>query len=351
MQALVIPPAKHQAAGELVHNDDLPLPDDVIHVPPHAAVGLDGLVDMVQQGGIFRVGQVFHMEIRFRLSHAPRGDGGGFPLFVDDIIRLDIVLAFLGVHFHHLQGGQRAHKDVRLPVEVGALVPLAGDNQRRPGLVDEDGVHLVHNGENMAPLDHLPLVNGHIIPQIIEAQFVVGAVCDIAGIGGAPLVIVHLVQNCAAAQPKPAVDFAHPVAVALDQIIVDRHDMDAPARQSVEIGGHSGHQGFALAGLHLGNAALMQHNAANDLHSVGLHAQHPPSRLSADGERLRQQLVQGFPLLVTGLQLRGLVLQLLVAQGGVFRLQRLHSLDHRLYFFNFFGAGIAEQALEKRICH
>ena len=33
-----------------------------------------------------------------------------------------------------------------------------------------------------------------------------------------------------------------------------------------------GHQGLAFAGLHLGDAALMEDDAADELHPVGLHA-------------------------------------------------------------------------------
>ena len=36
-----------------------------------------------------------------------------------------------------------------------------------------------------------------------------------------------------------------------------------------------GHQGFALAGLHLGDAALVEDDAAHQLHPVGPEAQHP----------------------------------------------------------------------------
>ena len=40
MQALGVSAAEHQTAGELVHNDDLAVLDDVVHVPLHDAVTL-----------------------------------------------------------------------------------------------------------------------------------------------------------------------------------------------------------------------------------------------------------------------------------------------------------------------
>jgi hypothetical protein len=47
VQAFVVAAADHQAAGELVHDDDLAVLDDVVDVPLHDAVGLDRLVDVV----------------------------------------------------------------------------------------------------------------------------------------------------------------------------------------------------------------------------------------------------------------------------------------------------------------
>ena len=69
-------------------------------------------------------------------------------------------------------------------VELGGLVALAGDDQGGAGLVDEDGVHLVHDGEGVAPLDHVLLVDGHVVPQVVKAELVVGAVGDVGGVGG-----------------------------------------------------------------------------------------------------------------------------------------------------------------------
>ena len=39
MQALVVAAAEHQAAGELVHDDDLTVLDHIVHVPLHDAAG------------------------------------------------------------------------------------------------------------------------------------------------------------------------------------------------------------------------------------------------------------------------------------------------------------------------
>ena len=82
-----------------------------------------------------------------------------------------------------------------------------------------------------------------------------------AGIGGPALLVGHAVDDQAHRQAQKAVDLAHPLAVALGQVVVDGDDVHALAGQGVEVGGQGGHQGFAFTGLHFGDAPLMEHDA------------------------------------------------------------------------------------------
>ena len=52
-------------------------------------------------------------------------------------------------------------------------------------LVDEDRVHFVDHGEVQLALELVVQAEGHVVAQVIEAEFVVGAVGDIGGVGGA----------------------------------------------------------------------------------------------------------------------------------------------------------------------
>ena len=68
------------------------------------------------------------------------------------------------------------------------------------------------------------------------------------------------------------------------------------AGQGVQVGGQGSHKGLALTGLHLGNIAAVQGNAAGHLYREVLHAQHTPCGFAADGKGIRQNVIQRFAL-------------------------------------------------------
>ena len=135
--------------------------------------------------------------------------------------------------------------------------------------------------------------------------------------------------------------------VTLGQVVVDGDDMDALARQSVEVGGQGGHQGLAFAGLHLGDPALMQHDAAHQLHPVGAHAQHPVCGLPHGGKSLRQNVIQGLAVGKTLLELRRLGLKLCIGEGLVFIAQRLDLVHNGVDGFQLPGAVITKDGISK----
>lgn len=75
-----------------------PSPDNIVHIALHDAARLDGLIDMVLERGVLRVGQVLNLEVRLGALLAVRRKGRGLCLLVDDVIRLDVVLLLLRVN-------------------------------------------------------------------------------------------------------------------------------------------------------------------------------------------------------------------------------------------------------------
>src|SRR5438094_8088342 len=73
--------------------------------------------------------------------------------------------------------------------------------------------------------------------------------------------------------------------------------MHALAGQGVEVQGEARDEGLALAGLHLGDLALVQHDASDELYVEVAEADRPPPCLAAHRERFDQQLVEVVPVL------------------------------------------------------
>ena len=336
VQTLAVAASEHEAACELVHNDDLAVLDHIVDVLFHHAVGLDSLVDMVVQGGVLRVGQIFHMEILLRFLHALGGKGSGAGLLVHDIV-LDAVLILLRLLVGLGNDGllQGPDKHLRHVVHLGGLLPHTGNNQGGAGLVDEDGVHLVHDGEVVAPLDQLAAVESHVVPQVIEPHLVVGTVGNIGGVSLLPLGLVQTVDNQAHGQAQEAIDLAHPLAVALGQVVVDGDDVDALSGQGVEVSGQGCHQGLAFTGLHLGDTALMEDHAAHQLHPVGPHSQHPDGRLPRSGKGFGKNIVQALAISQAFFEPGRLGGQLRIGESLILRLQGFDLINDGIDLLQF----------------
>ena len=242
-----------------------------------------------------------------------------------------------GLHlgFHHV-------------VHVGGDLGGAGDDQGGTGLVDEDGVDLIHDGVEVVPLDQLlPGVCHAHVPEVVEAEFGVGSVGDVAGV----LFPAHLgglvVLDAAHGEAQPPVEVSHPLGVPSGQIVVDGDQLDIASGEGIEIEGHGGHQGLSLAGGHFGDLGLVEDDAAHDLDIEGNHV--PLQAVARDfhevlflllglletaagvlhhGEGLAEDVVGGLAVLEAVLELLGLGLELLVGEGTVL-LRLLVHLVHQ----------------------
>ena len=93
-------------------------------------------------------------------------------------------------------------------------------------------------------------------------------------------------------RPEAVEDRAHPLRVALGQVVVDRDHVDAAAGHRVERRGQRRDEGLALAGLHLRDLALVEHDRAEQLDVEGAHPQLAPADLAGGREDLRQRVVE-----------------------------------------------------------
>ncbi len=280
--AFRIAAAGHHATREFVDDDDLVVADDVVLVAGEELVGLQRVIDVVDDRDVLDVVEGLALEQAglaqqvLELFGAGFGEVGGALLFVDLVI------------FRR----QHRNEGVDRVVEFRTVVERAGNDQRRTRLVDQDRVHFVDDRIIVAALDHLAALILHVIAQIIEAELVVGGVGDVAGVVGAALVVVEAVDDDAGRQPEKAVELAHRVGVALGQVVVDGDHMHALAGERIEIDRQGTDEGLAFAGLHLGNRAIVKDHAAGQLHVERAHAEHAAGSLAHDREGRDQDVVE-----------------------------------------------------------
>ena len=284
VQAFRQPPAVHHAAGEFVDQDNFVVLDDVVLVAMEQLVRAQRLVGVVNDGDVRRL---VHGALQQPAFHQDFLDRLGTGLGVSDGALLLVMLVMLGAE-------QRDQRIDRL-VEIAAVLGGAGNDQRRARFVDQDRIDLVDDGEAVTALDHLAQRILHIVAEIIEAEFVVGAISDVGGVSLAALVVVEAMHDDADRQAQKAVDLAHPFGVALGQIIVDGDDVNAAAFERVQINRQRRHQRLALAGAHFRDPALVQDHAAQELHVVMTLAKRTLGSLAHRGECFGEHFVDLTP--------------------------------------------------------
>src|SRR6202167_4284785 len=216
------------------------------------------------------------------------GEGGAAVLFVDRIIARGIFFAgFLA--FDLFPPHELGNDAVDLEILVGGFPAGTGNDERGAGFVDQDGVHFVDDGVVVAALHAVFDAKLHVVPQIIEAELVVGAVGDVGVVVVLPyLVVLEVVYDDA----DGAVDLAHPIRVAVGQIVVDGDDVNALAFERVQVSGQGGHQRLAFTGSHFSDLAAVQDDAADQLHVEVAHVEEAAASLADYGESLDEQVVE-----------------------------------------------------------
>ena len=116
---------------------------------------------------------------------------------------------------------------------------------------------------------------------------------------------------------EAVVDRAHPLRVTLGEVVVHRDEVGALAGEGVEIDGERGDERLAFTGLHLGDLALVEHRAAEDLHVEVAQADAATGGFAHGGERLGQDVVQR-------LAVREPLTELVGVRGELFVGQRRH---------------------------
>ncbi len=326
VQALRPAPALEDATGVLVDDLDLAVDDRVVVVAAVERLGLERLDEVVDEVTVLGAVEVVDPQEPFGLGDALLGDRDRLVLLVELVVEVgdELLLGLRVQAVGRLAGLHLGRQPRELGVGVGGLLGRPGDDQRGARLVDEDVVDLVDDGEAVidglavggllapAVLEAVLQALGHVVAQVVKAELRVRPVGDVGGVGGDLLLrVLHVLQH-PDGHAEHVVDRLHPHRVAARQVVVDGDHVDAQAGQRVQDDGQRRRQRLALAGLHLGDAAVVQDHAADHLDVEVAHAHGPPAGLAGQREGLEQQLVERLAVAGALAQLVGGLAQLLV---------------------------------------
>ena len=315
----------HEPPGEFVDNDDFAVLNHIVLIAVKKRMCAKRRIQMVHQRNVVRVIQAASGRQQPRLVENSFGVLVTF-LRQQDLMRflIDPIIALPLLFRLPCELGRELVQPV---IEIDVVVGLAGDDQRRARFVDQDGIDLVDDAIDEATLHFFRPMEDHVIAQIVEAELVVGAVGDVRRIRGLLEVVAHLRHIDADGQAQEAVDSAHPVGIALGEVIVDGDDVHTAAGQRIQVGGQRSDQRLAFAGAHFGDLPVVQTHAADQLHVEMAHLQGSFASFAHHRERLGHDRVERFPLRDPLLQHRRLRLQLVVRQRGNRGLQRIDLGD------------------------
>ncbi len=291
----------HDPACELVDDLHLAVGHQIVLVPVVELLGLECLLELMDVVHRDRVVQVGDPELPLDFCNAGLGRHSGALLLVDFVIGI---------------APQSPHDACKLVVELRRLVRGPGDDERRPGLVDQDRVDLVDDPVDVLTLHHVLALRGHVVTQVVEAHLGVRPVGHVRAVRrGLDGKVVYVGSDETHRQSEEPVDLAHPVGVTPRQVVVDGDDMHAATAERVQIDRERRDESLPLTCLHLRDPPEVQSHATHELDVEVALADGANSRLTYHGESLHEEVVHVLAVIEALFELDGPAGQLRVGQG------------------------------------
>src|SRR6266536_527078 len=183
------------------------------------------------------------------------------------------------------------------------------NDQRRPGFVYEHAVGLIDDCVVQATMEKPTRAragagqafDGQLdsagspgqddsIPQVVERDFLVGAVGHVTAIGGAAFFRVDAMDDESYGQAEGFVYGSHPLRVSPGKIVVHRDDVHRNARKGGRTSRQGRRQRFALPGLHLGDHPPQHHLPTHELDVKMRLAELTPRCFTDERKRARDSL-------------------------------------------------------------
>ena len=181
---------------------------------------------------VYRISYVIQAKILFGLIHALTGKRCRPGLYIHHIVAALLLLSAFKQNFRSCKllyigpAFQFADKAVDFDVHIRRFLAVTGNYKRGSRLVDQDRVNLVNYSIIEFALNHALPINHHIVAQVVETEFIIRSIYDIARVYVLALRRLKIGSNTAHGKAKKAVYLAHPLRIALCQIVVYRYNMN-----------------------------------------------------------------------------------------------------------------------------
>ena len=240
----------HHAPGELVDDFDAPVADDVVDVAPQEHLRMQRTAESREQAQVGGIVQAAATKLSFDVLDA-------------GIRQFDVAAVLVAVEV--LARDERRNQRREPRRERDLSLDATGDHQRHPCLVDHDRVGLVDKRQVKRSVHEIARFHHEAIAQVIEARFLGRDVGDVGEVRGTPCGWRHPLLHAANREAKPAINGAHPLAVARGKIVVEGEDVDAAIAQCTHGRCQHGGQRLAFPGEHLDHAAIIEGQRGQDL--------------------------------------------------------------------------------------
>ncbi len=111
----------------------------------------------------------------------------------------------------HFEGFRDLGKRV---VRLGSILGLTRDDQWRACLIDQDRVDLIDDREGMSALHRVLQLDRKVVPQIVETEFGISAIRNVAGVGRSALLGVHTRLDNPDRNAEHLIQRTHPQSIA-----------------------------------------------------------------------------------------------------------------------------------------
>ena len=204
------------------------------------------------------------------------------------------ILIFALIVLLRIQGCNEVIRDTE---QIRLYPRHARHDQRNLRTVQQHRIRLVNDDVVHSPQIAILRLVLQILEQIVKGQCIIRGIYDVRRVDFLFLCVaetfaVLLRHANGLAQTHKFVQRRHFRAVAGCQIAVGGHQNAALPAQSIQIQRHCCHQRLALSGFHLCDPPLVQCNASQHLHVIGIFAKDTPRRLPHCRKRLRKELIQ-----------------------------------------------------------